>query len=443
MSPTEPGPWSLESLPPAVRVLGKATSTASGAIAEHQALTGRGPAVRWLGLPASWFEVPPSPGETSEPRRSLLAALLFSGGVSIVVWALTYAAMNQPIAAGIEAVYALVTAVTFLGYRLTGRGFRTVLRLHMVLVSLMPFVISMVLGGFLRSGGFSLWGLLGPMAALVFERPRWAWLWLGGFVLLLGGAVLADAMPPPAQPLTPEQVAAMVVLNTSGVAVLTFGLLYYFLEASHQEQHRADLLLLNVLPREIAERLKADPGPLAEHFDSATILFADIVGFTRVASGLPPLQVLELLNGLFSAFDSIVARHGLEKIKTIGDCYMIAAGVPSPRPDHAEVLVEAALKMQECVRTRSFVGTRVQMRMGIHSGPVAAGVIGRQRFTYDLWGDAVNVASRIEARATAGDVVVSGDTWELVKHRFTGERIGSFAPTGGVIDLWRIVGRKD
>ena len=185
------------------------------------------------------------------------------------------------------------------------------------------------------------------------------------------------------------------------------------------EQDRAENLLLNILPRSIAEKLKAAPQAIADQFTEASILFADVVDFTPRSEHLSPAEVVGVLDDLFSHFDTLAERYGLEKIKTIGDCYMVAAGVPSPRQDHARALALMALDMVEAMRSTEAMGhLGMELRVGINSGPVVAGVIGRKRFLYDLWGDAVNTASRMESHGTPGRIQITGATFELLKDEF-------------------------
>jgi class 3 adenylate cyclase/CheY-like chemotaxis protein len=192
--------------------------------------------------------------------------------------------------------------------------------------------------------------------------------------------------------------------------------------AVQAERARSDALLLNILPAPVAERLKAGPGTLADSFPDATVLFADIVGFSRLAAQVTPEALLDYLNEIFSAFDHLVDRYGLEKIKTIGDSYMVVGGVPLPRPDHAEAVAELALAMQaEIGRFCHPDGTPSSLRIGIHSGPVIAGVIGKRKFSYDLWGETVNLASRMESHGLPGQIQVTAETYQRLRatHTFT------------------------
>jgi guanylate cyclase len=211
------------------------------------------------------------------------------------------------------------------------------------------------------------------------------------------------------------------------------------------EQAKAENLLLNILPQSIADRLKAEPRTIADHFSSASILFADVVDFTPLSERLPPAEVVGLLDHLFSHFDELAENYGLEKIKTIGDCYMVAAGVPSPRPDHARALALMALDMQRAMRSvDAEVGQLgLELRVGINSGPVVAGVIGRKRFLYDLWGDAVNTASRMESHGTSGRIQITRATKDLLEDEFVCEPRGTIPIKGkGEIEVWYLVGRR-
>ena len=216
------------------------------------------------------------------------------------------------------------------------------------------------------------------------------------------------------------------------------------LAALRVEQDRAETLLLNILPRSIAERLKTDSATIADQFAAASILFADVVDFTPLSDRLQPAEVVGLLDHLFTHFDLLAERYGVEKIKTIGDAYMVAAGVPTPRADHAQVMALMALDMREAMRSDDDVGhLGLELRIGISSGPVVAGVIGRKRFLYDLWGDAVNMASRMESHGTPGEIQVTQATYELLRDEFELEPRGTVSVKGkGDVETWYLVGQR-
>ncbi len=214
--------------------------------------------------------------------------------------------------------------------------------------------------------------------------------------------------------------------------------------ALEQERARSDALLHNILPEEIASRLRTEPGIIAEGADQVSVLFADIVDFTPFAETLSPEELVRLLDGLFTVFDDLCGQHGVEKIKTIGDAYMAVAGVPRLDPDHAASIAELALEMQAAAAlfAEHWPGP-LALRIGISSGPVVAGVIGHRKFAYDLWGDTVNTASRMESHGTPGGIQVSAATYALLRDEYTfgGPQVTEVKGKG-TIETYLLRGRK-
>ncbi|MCY0988226.1 response regulator [Nannocystis sp. ILAH1] len=210
------------------------------------------------------------------------------------------------------------------------------------------------------------------------------------------------------------------------------------------EQERSEQLLLNILPRPIAERLKEGQRTIADVFPDVTVLFADLVGFTRMSEQLPPAELVAMLNRIFSMFDQLAEKHGLEKIKTIGDEYMAASGLPMPRPDHAEAMAEMALDMLAVIERFNAKRNRgVRIRIGLNCGPVTAGIIGTKKFAYDLWGDTVNIASRMESHGIANAVQVTEATYKRLRHKYAFQRRGIIHVKGkGALCTYFLVGRR-
>jgi PAS domain S-box-containing protein len=212
-----------------------------------------------------------------------------------------------------------------------------------------------------------------------------------------------------------------------------------------QQRLRAERLLLNIMPQTVAERLKRGELTIASRFDEVTVMFADLVDFTQLSSRISATDLVKLLGQIFSEFDQLVERYGLEKIKTIGDAYMVAGGLPVAKPNHAIAVAEMALNMQQAIaHLSSGTGEPFQLRIGINSGSIVAGVIGTKRFSYDLWGDTVNVAYRMESQGLPGKIQVTSATYELLKDKFLLERRGTLCVKGkGEMVTYWLVGRKN
>jgi guanylate cyclase len=312
------------------------------------------------------------------------------------------------------------------------------------------FVASTLLGRFNNSGYGMVWVLLCPPWAFTLHRRRYFPLWFAATVLLITLSALLQPYLRPTNNFPESFLTGLFVIHTLGLAILEFVPIFYFTNQRdsafrllHEAQAKTEGLLLNILPREIAAILKAENRVIADHFESASVLFADAVNFTPMSAQMTPTELVELLNEVFTAFDALVEKNGLEKIKTIGDCYMVASGVPRPREDHAQALAQLALDMQELVGEREFCGhKRLFFRVGINSGPVVAGVIGRRKFIYDLWGDAVNTASRMESHGKGGKIQITRATYELIKDEFLCEPQGAMPIKGkGQMEIWHVTAR--
>ncbi|MEB3279551.1 MAG: adenylate/guanylate cyclase domain-containing protein [Lyngbya sp.] len=221
-----------------------------------------------------------------------------------------------------------------------------------------------------------------------------------------------------------------VILVSSIIAMVSLSLVIWrsFQSALKQleiEQEKSERLLLNILPEPIAFRLKNKPGTIADNFEEVTVLFADIAGFTQLSAKISPIELVNLLNEIFSEFDQITTQNKLEKIKTIGDAYLVVGGLPKPRRDHAEAIAKSALEMQKkLIEFNQKNHQNLQIRIGINTGPVVAGVIGAKKFIYDLWGDTVNIASRMESHGIIGEIQVTETTYQHLKDKYKFEKRG-------------------
>jgi class 3 adenylate cyclase len=327
----------------------------------------------------------------------------------------------------------------------------------------MPFVAQWSMGNFITASGLSLWALLAPIGAVLFIGAHEALAWFFAYVFLtaLSGGFdyyLADtALPPPVRISTGTTVF-FFALNFAAVSTIVFLLLRYSaiekrkaqlrLEEAHHllqlEQERSERLLLNILPGPIAERLKNSNQTIADGFADVSVMFVDIVNFTRIAEGLSPQQVFSMLNRVFSSFDELAEKHGLEKIKTIGDAYMVAGGLNDQREDFTEALVDLALEMRNLLQCDFRINDmHLDVRIGIGSGPVVAGVVGKKKFIYDLWGDTVNLASRLTSEGVPGIVHVDESTYRKIGHAFDFQPpLTLYLKGKGETAVYRVIGRK-
>ena len=281
----------------------------------------------------------------------------------------------------------------------------------------------LTLGGLARSGGNVMWAIIAPLGAIMLISGRAGPpTYLAVVAVVITGALL-DPIIPTDQGLPHGATVAAMAFNMLGPAAIALGLVMYIDGQRLAARRQSDALLRNVLPDSIADRLKGGERVIADHYEQASVLFADVVDFTPFAEAQTPQRTVEVLNDLFTGFDRLAERFGLEKIKTIGDAYMVVAGVPQPRDDHAEVLVEMGLAMLNQVAAHAPVdGRQLQIRVGIASGPLVAGVIGERKFSYDLWGDTVNTASRMESSGIPGRIQVTDETCRLLAGRYPFQR---------------------
>jgi PAS domain S-box-containing protein len=215
-------------------------------------------------------------------------------------------------------------------------------------------------------------------------------------------------------------------------------------EAVRHQQQQTERVLLDILPEAIFNRLKEEPGTITEDFANVTVLFADIIGFTEIASQISAIQLVNILNKIFSVFDQLTERYGLEKIKTIGDAYMVVGGLPRRCPNHAQAIAQMALDMQTAIAQFNTENNKnFSIRIGIHSGLVVAGVIGIKKFTYDLWGDTVNIASRMQSQGLAGKIQMTEVTYKFLRNEFLFEKRGEIEIKGkGKMTTYVLVSRK-
>lgn len=391
----------------------------------------------------------PNEDDDSRLRRMVFIWASLAGVPCLAVYCAVYIFLGAPLATAIMFAYMAIVLIDLIAFGITGRGFSQFL----LFLTLSPMIASLllviILGGMMGSAMHVVWGLLTPLGALVVYGPKTARRYFAAYVGVLGlGTFLSYNTIDPINVLDPRGISALMGLNIIGVSAFAFTILHYFVRERdlalglvRNERERSEALLLNILPKDIVSILKRESRTIADHFEGASILFADVVDFTPMSEKMSPTELVDLLNEIFSYFDDLVEKYDVEKIKTIGDCYMVAAGVPRSRPDHAHVLARLALDMREFVNHRKFGEHKVSLRIGINSGPVVAGVIGRKKFIYDLWGDAVNTASRMESHGSIGTIQITRATYELIKADFVCEPRGTVYVKGkGEMEAWQIHG---
>jgi guanylate cyclase len=335
-------------------------------------------------------------------------------------WIAIYLALGLLRSAAIPFVYQLCVVASLVVFAHTKRveTIRTVL---LVLMLALPFALQWSLGGFANGSAVFAWAGITPILAYLFGARSWAS--LGAFLALLAvlgvfETTLADSAPH----IGAGARASLFVMNLAGPAIAAFLALLYFtterdrtraeLAQEHRlleaEQARSERLLLNILPPPIAEQLRGGATTIAESQPEVTVLFADIVGFTPLGEQLGAQALVDLLNQVFVVFDELAAAAGIEKIKTIGDAYMVVGGLPTPRPDHLAAVLELGIAMGTAIsHVKTPHGAPLQLRIGVDTGPVVAGVIGRHKFSYDVWGDTVNTASRMQSHGVRGRIQVT------------------------------------
>lgn len=378
--------------------------------------------------------------DAEQHKKALLLAATALASLVSLVWYGLYWLLGVRFSALLPVVFNLLLAVNLLGY-LKGGNLVLFRNVQLGFFLVMPFAAQWGMGSFVAASGLCLWGVLAPVGAIMLVGVGQSVAWFAAYLaLILISGVVDYALAGHAHAVPAEVSGLFFTLNLTAVSALVFLLLRFAsverertqqrLEDAHRllqaEQDRSERLLLNVLPGPIAERLKRGNQTIADGFADVSVMFADIVNFTHVAEGLSPQQVFSMLNRIFSTFDELAQQYGLEKIKTIGDAYMAAGGLDEGnslaeglRPDYTAAIADLALAMRDLLHRDFDVNRRhLDVRIGIGTGPVVAGVVGKNKFIYDLWGDTVNTASRITGEGQPGMIQVDEATYQRLRDRF-------------------------
>ena len=388
--------------------------------------------------------VDPADDDDVRLQKKLLVAIASLIIPAAVLWGGIYLGFDEPLAGSIPLSYTAVSLLSIIVFGLTRRYYFFRFS-QLLLILLLPFLLMLTLGGFVNGSAVVLWSLICPLGALLFAGRRQAVAWFLAFLGLVAVSGALEPFAPAGNNLPSAVVIAFFAMNFVAVPTVTFVLLGYFLKLLEHEREKSERLLLNVLPREIAAILKENNQTIADQYEAVSVLFADVVGSTALAVRLPPRKLVDVLNDAFSYFDSLVDKYGVEKIRTIGDNYMVASGVPHPRHDHAQALANLALEMNEYVATHDALGDiPLRFRIGMNVGPLVAGVIGYKKFHYDIWGDAVNTASHMESHGVPGKIQITRATYELIKKEFVCQPRGLVEIKGkGQMETWFLEGIRN
>lgn len=385
--------------------------------------------------------------DTDEIRLEKFAAFLVAGSccLAAIVWtAMYYIVFGWGLTTLLPLSFAILVGFSLFISHIT-KNHKYAIYTQIICILYIPTFIQWSIGGVFDSGFVLAWAFLGPICALMFFPVRKSIPWFLLFLLnVVITVILNDFFVSRGQVVSEDTRLVFFIMNLSISSIVIYIFASYYVAAAVRERDNANKLLLNILPKEIASILKKNEGTIADRHESASVLFADIVGSTPLFSNLDPGEVVNWLNEIFSMFDNLVDKYGLEKIKTIGDNYMVASGVPTPRPDHAQALAHFALDMLACLKDIPARNKKqIEFRVGINSGPLVAGVIGKRKFQYDLWGDTVNVASRMESHGEVGKVHISKASFKLLKDDFDCLPRGSIPIHGkGSMETWYLISQK-
>ncbi|MDH3286820.1 MAG: adenylate/guanylate cyclase domain-containing protein [Betaproteobacteria bacterium] len=407
--------------------------------------------------------------DSEQDRLNKTLAIFAAGlmGFAAMLWLVIYKAMGIQFSATVPFAYIALSAASLVLF-LWNRNFPLFRFIQTSLFLFVPFVMQWSIGSYVSSSGVMLWALLAPVGVMMFQGPRESLPWFFAYLVMTAVSGFFDFFLTEGTEsgVTAQSIAVFFALNFAAMSTIIYLLISFFVRQRdrlqarlddqynllQEEQDKSERLLLNILPGPIAERLKANQTTIADGFSDVTVMFADIINFTRLAEEMPPKFMVTLLNEVFSCFDQLAEKYGLDKIKTIGDAYMAAGGldehdglVDSDGGDreYCSAICGMAIEMRDYMKTLSGIRqARLQIHVGIGTGPVVAGVIGMKRFIYDLWGDTVNIASRVTEHAGPSIILVDATTYRRARNRFEFDGPREIQVKGkGSLTVYQLVGR--
>jgi guanylate cyclase len=352
-------------------------------------------------------------------RKHAFAVTMLGLLPASLLWMVIGVAIDRPLLAASSVYFATAMLISLVALAQI-RDFTQIVRWVMAAGMVYVLLGHISLGGMVAGGAPLIWGILAPVSAVLYFEGNRSLKWFGAYVALVIGSIVFDGFITSLIPAEWENPPLwLLAYNLVGPALILLILIRYVDGQRLEAQRQSSALLHDMLPAAIAERLARGERLIADTHQSATVVVADVVDFTGLAATIQPRELLLVLNQLFSIFDRLAARHGLEKIKTVGDAYIAVAGAPVAREDHARAAVEMAIEMHRAAARLGGLRRRgITLRVGVGSGPVTAGVIGESKWVYDIWGDTVNVAARMESYGVAGKVQLAPSTRELVDDAF-------------------------
>ena len=389
--------------------------------------------------------------DTAELRFRKLLILIIALACSVcgILWSLLYFfVFGAGLTAFLPFSFTIIVGSTVIVSHYL-HNYKILVYVQLVSITWISAFLQWSIGNIDQSGFVIAWSFLGPIGALIFLPLRQAIFWMLMFVAIVVATVAFEpSLTGQIHTVSNGIRTLFYIMNIGTASTLVFAVSAWFANNVQNEKERSDNLLLNILPEEVAEELKAKGSSDAKMINHATVLFTDFKEFTALSEKMSPTELVAEINECFSIFDTITEKYNIEKIKTIGDSYMAAGGLPTPNETHPEDIVRAALEIQEYMQKhkqeRKANGRLYfEVRIGIHTGPVVAGIVGVKKFQYDIWGDTVNTASRMESSGEAGKVNISGATYELVKDKFTCTHRGKIEAKGkGEVDMYFVEGLK-
>jgi len=357
------------------------------------------------------------PGETDVHRgkRRIVVGYFVVGALTRMVASAAEFGAGSP-EGWLDLAAAIASILLLVGLWRKPWWFLGIVNITLFLVLLEVLAATVLAGGIVPSELVILFGVLAVLGALIVLRIRDAFLWFVAYLFTLALAVVLQNRIDATE--VSEWSTGGIAIMIGGVTTFIFAGMAYFVRQRDRFQRESDDLLHNILPDEVAGRLKVGAALIADTYESTSVLFADVVDFTPMSAAMSPQELVGLLNTLFTTFDGFVDELGLEKIKTVGDPYMVASGVPVARRDHAHAIADLALLIRDHTAENTIDGQTLSLRIGINSGPVVAGIVGTHKFAYDLWGDVVNTASRMESEGIPGAIQVTAATHELIRDEF-------------------------